>query len=157
MRQVNMDWTWHERLGHQNFGALRTMSLSGMVQGLPAIGHVDQLCDVCLAGKEKRALFPQVAKFRATACLEIIHADLCGPISPATPGGKRYFLVMVDDYSRYMWLVLLSTKDEAEAAIRRVKAATEVQSGCMLRTLRTNRGGEFTSRPFDEFCTDNGV
>ena len=110
-----------------------------------------------LGREAERAPFPQVAKFRATARLELIHADLCGPISPATPGGKRYFLLMVDDYSRYMWLVLLSTKDEAEAAIRRVKAAVEVQSGCVLRTLRTDRGGEFTSRSFDEFCADNGV
>jgi hypothetical protein len=156
-RQDDADWTWHEHLGHQSFGALRTMSRSGMVQGLPAIGHVDQLCDACLAGKQKRAPFPQVAKFRATARLELIHADLCGPISPATPGGKRYFLLMVDDYSRYMWLVLLSTKDEADAAIRRIKAAAEVQSGCVLCTLRTDRGGEFTSRSFDEFCADNGV
>jgi transposase InsO family protein len=98
-----------------------------------------------------------VAKFRATERLELIHADLCGPITPATPGGKRYFLLMVDDLSRYMWLVLLSTKDEAEAAIRRIKAAAEVQSGCTLRTLRTDRGGEFTSRSFEEFCADTGV
>jgi transposase InsO family protein len=98
-----------------------------------------------------------VAKFRATERLELIHADLCGPITPATPGGKRYFLLMVDDFSRYMWLVLLSTKDEAEAAIRRIKAAAEVQSGCTLRTLRTDRGGEFTSRSFEEFCADRGV
>jgi transposase InsO family protein len=59
--------------------------------------------------------------------------------------------------SRYMWLVLLSTKDEADAAICRVKAAAELQSGCKLRTLHTDRGGEFTSRSFEEFCTNNGV
>jgi hypothetical protein len=60
-----------------------------MVRGLPAIEHVDQLCDACLAGKQKRASFPQVAKFRVTARIELIHADLCGPVSPAMPGGKR--------------------------------------------------------------------
>jgi transposase InsO family protein len=157
LRSGDSSWTWHERLGHQNFGALRAMSRNDMVRGLPEIGHTDQLCDACLAGKQRRAPFPQVAKFRATERLELIHADLCGPITPATPGGKRYFLLMVDDFSRYMWLVLLSTKDEAEAAIRRIKAAAEVQSGCTLRTLRTDRGGEFTSRSFEEFCADRGV
>ena len=133
------------------------MSRTGMVRGLPEIGHADQLCDACLAGKQRRAPFPQAAKYRATKQLELVHADLCGPITPATPGGKHYFLLMVDDYSRYMWLVLLSTKDEAEAAIQRVKAAVEVQSGCVLRTLRTDRGGEFTSKTFEEFCADHGV
>lgn len=157
VRRGDDAWTWHERLGHQNFGALRTMSRTGMVRGLPEIGHADQLCDAWLAGKQRRAPFPQVAKFRATERLELVHADLCGPITPATPGGKRYFLLMVDDVSRFTWLVLLSTKDEAEAAIRRIKAATELQSGCQLRSLRTDRGGEFTSRSFEEFCADNGV
>jgi transposase InsO family protein len=52
---------------------------------------------------------------------------------------------------------LLTTKDEAEVAIRRVKAGAEVQSGCTLRTLRTDRGGEFTSCSFKDFCADNGV
>jgi hypothetical protein len=119
-------WTWHERLVHLNFGALRTMSRTGMVRGLPDIGHTDQLCDACLAGKQRRTPFPQAAKFRVTERLELVHMDLCGPISPAMPGGKCYFLLMVDDMSRYMWLVLLSTKDEADAAIRRVKAAAKL-------------------------------
>jgi transposase InsO family protein len=90
-------------------------------------------------------------------CLELVHADLYGPISPPMPGGKRYFLLMVDDFSRFMWLVLLTTKDEAEMAIHRVKAGAEVQSGCMLRMLRTNHGREFMSHSFEDFCTDNGV
>jgi transposase InsO family protein len=150
-------WLWHECLGHQNFGALCTMSRTDMVRGLPEIGHADQLCDACLAGKQRRAPFPQATKFHATERLELVHADLCGPITPATPGGKRYFLLMVDDMSRYMWLVLLSTKDEADAAIRRVKVAAELQSGRKLHTLRTDRGDEFTSRLFEDFCADNGM
>jgi transposase InsO family protein len=56
-----------------------------------------------------------------------------------------------------MWLALLTIKDEAEMAIGRIKAAVEVQSDCVLRTLRTDRGGEFNSRSFEDFCADNGV
>ena len=51
--------------------------------------------------------------YRAAKVLELVHADLCGPISPPTPAGKRYFLLMVDDKSRYMWLPLVTAKDEA--------------------------------------------
>jgi transposase InsO family protein len=133
------------------------MSRQELVRGMPHIDHADQICDACLAGKQRLASFPQVAKFRATERLELVHADLCGPITPPTPGGKRYFLLMVDDFSRFMWLVLLTTKDKAEAALPRVKASAEVQSGCTLLTLRTDRGGEFTSRSFEEFCANNGV
>jgi transposase InsO family protein len=157
VRSTDAAWVWHERLAHQNFGALRTMLRQELVRGMPHIDHADHICDACLAGKQRRASFPQVAKFRATERLELVHADLCGPITPPTPGGKRYFLLMVDDFSRFMWLMLPTTKDEAEVAIHRVKAGAEVQSGCTLRTLRTDRGGEFTSRSFEEFCANNGV
>lgn len=60
--------------------------------------------------------------FHATDKRKLIHADLRGAIMPLIPGGKHYFLLMLDDFSRYIWLVFLSTKDEAEVAIRRVKA-----------------------------------
>jgi hypothetical protein len=51
-------WRWHARYGHLNLDALRRLSSRGMVHGLPAIEHVDQLCDSCLAGKQRRAPFP---------------------------------------------------------------------------------------------------
>jgi hypothetical protein len=81
-------WRWHARFGHLHFDAMRRMAREGMVHGLPTVEHVEQLCDACLVGKQRRAPFPQKAKYRATDALELVHADLCGPITPATPGGK---------------------------------------------------------------------
>jgi len=66
--------------------------------------------------------FPQQAQYRAQAPLDLVHGDLCGPVTPATPGGHRYFLLMVDDATRFMWAVLLPTKDAAADAVKRVKA-----------------------------------
>jgi hypothetical protein len=106
-------WHWHARYGHLNFHALRKLADSVMVSGLPQIDHVDQVCDGFLTGKQKRATFPMVAKYRATERLELVHGDLCGPVTLATPGEKRYFFLLVDDVSCYMWLVLLAMKDEA--------------------------------------------
>ena len=88
-----------------------------MVHGLPQIVHASQLCDTCLTGKQRRALFPQAMSYRASKKLELIHADLCGPIILGTPGGKRYFLLMVDDLSRFTWLALLASKDELESRV----------------------------------------
>jgi hypothetical protein len=56
-------WRWHERLGHQSFGSLQTMAQTGMVCGLPSIGHVEQVCEACVVGKQQRAAFPQAAKY----------------------------------------------------------------------------------------------
>jgi transposase InsO family protein len=128
-----------------------------MVKGLPHIDHVDQVCDSCLTGKQRRATFPIVAKFRAEDKLELVHGDLYGPVTPATPGGKRYFFLFVDDMSRYMWLVLLATKDEALAAFTAFQARAEAEAGRKIGTLRIDRGGEFTARSFADHCTKQGV
>jgi len=128
-----------------------------MVRGLPLVEHVNQLCDACLAGKQRRASFAQQAHYRAKERLELVHGDLCGPITLAMPSGKRYFLLLVDDLTRYMWLALLATKDEAATAIIRLQKGVEAESSCKLRTLRTDRGGEFTSGSFTAYCAELGV
>ncbi|XP_039851483.1 uncharacterized protein LOC120709931 [Panicum virgatum] len=66
---------------------------------------------------------------RAVDVLDLVHGDICGPITPMTLSGNRYFLLLVNDMSRYMWLCLLASKDQAPAAIRRFKAVAEVESG----------------------------
>ena len=63
----------------------------------------------------------------------------------------------MDDCSRYMWLQLLTSKDEAAAAIKKFKMRAEAESGKKLRVLRTDRGGEFTSVEFAAYCVDQGV
>ena len=75
-----------------------------MVRGMPHIKHAGELCDSCLVGKQRRLPFPKVAKYHVKDALELVYGDLCGPIMPATNGGRRYFLLLVDDCSRYMWL-----------------------------------------------------
>ena len=74
------------------------------------------------AAVQHRVLFPQVSKYRAERGLELVHSDLCGPIKPATAGSNRYFLVMVGDHSRFMWIEVLKSKDEAFKRFKRVKA-----------------------------------
>jgi hypothetical protein len=75
-----------------------------MVRGLPEFTQVERVCDSCLVSKQHRAPFLAQAKRRAKSVLELIHGDLCGPITPATPSGNKYFLLLVDDMSRYMWM-----------------------------------------------------
>jgi transposase InsO family protein len=118
---------------------------------------MEQFCDVCVLTKQRRLPFPQQSSFRAKERLKLVHGDLCGPATPATPGGRRYFLQFVDDISRYMWVVVLGSKGEAADAIRRVQAAAEAECGRELRVLRTDNGGEFTMAEFASYCADEGV
>ncbi|XP_066384710.1 uncharacterized protein [Miscanthus floridulus] len=131
--------------------------LEKMVRGLPHIEHGGELCESYRAEKQRRLSFPKVAKYRSKDALELIHGDLFEQIMPATNGGRQYFLLLMDDCSRYMWLQLLTSKDKAVAVIKKFKMHTEVESGKKLHVLRTDRSSEFTSVEFAAYCMDQGV
>ncbi|GJU74747.1 zinc finger, CCHC-type containing protein [Tanacetum coccineum] len=150
-------WLWHARLGHLNFESLKTMNQKDLVHGVPAIKHTTQICDVCLVGKQSRAPFPKKAKGRSTSPLDLIYGDLCGPITPPTPSGKRYIFLLVDDYSRYMWVYFLSTKDQAFDTFKEFKKTIENELRTTLKMFRTDRGGEFNSNEFTQYCKENGI
>ena len=108
------------------------------------INHVEQLCDTYITTKQRRRPFPRQAMYHAHEQLELVLSDLCGPVTPVTPGGRRYFLLLVDDAFLFTWAVLLLSKGAAMGAIKQVQAAAE-ESGHKLRVLRTDNGWEFTA------------
>jgi transposase InsO family protein len=86
-----------------------------------------------------------------------VHGDLCGLVAPATPRGRCYFLLLIDDLSRYLWVMVLSSKGEATDAIKRAQATADAECGRKLRVLRTNNSGEFTAVEFTSYCMDESV
>ena len=151
-RHMEESWLWHARYGHLSFDALGR--LENMVTGLPHIEHVGELCDSCLVEKQRRLPFPKMAKYRVVEALELVHGDLCGPITPATSDWRKYFILLVDDYSRFMWLQLLTSKTKAAEVVKKFKARAEAEIGKKLRVLRTDRGDKFTSVEFAMYCAD---
>jgi hypothetical protein len=71
-----------------------------------------------------------------------VHGDLCGPVTPATPVGRRYFLLLIDDLSCYMWVVVLGSKGETADAIRHAQAVAEAECSRKLRVLRIDNDGD---------------
>jgi hypothetical protein len=112
---------------------------------------------VRIAAKQKRKSFPKAAKYQAQEELELVHGDLCGPITPHTPAGNAYFLLLVDDMSWYKWLTLLRSKADAPAAIMTFQARMERETDKKLKVLRTDNGGDFTSVTFGEYCAGEGI
>jgi transposase InsO family protein len=76
---------------------------------------------------------------------------------PTTLDGKKMFLLLVDDFSRFMWIMLLPSKDGAPEAIKRVRIEAETATGKKINCLHTDRGSEFSSNNFTEYCTKTGV
>ncbi|GJR72057.1 retrovirus-related pol polyprotein from transposon TNT 1-94 [Tanacetum coccineum] len=112
-------WLWHQRLSYLNFDTINDLDRNDLVTGLPKFKyHKEHLCPSCEQGKSKRASHPPKPVPNSKQMLHLLHMDLCGPIRIASINGKRYVLVIVDDYSRYTWVVFLRSKDEATKAIK---------------------------------------
>jgi len=148
---------WHYRYPHLIFKGLSTLAKKEMVKGLPIIEEIDDKCSDCAIGKQHRNATPKMESWRATKKLELIDSDICGPINPTSNAGSRYFITFIDDYSRKTWIYLLQDKSSAFDIFRRFKALVEKESNCQIQCLRTDRGGEFTSASFNDFCSINGI
>jgi hypothetical protein len=135
---------------------MRLLKEKNMVKGLPNIDKIDKVCEGCIYGKMHRLPFPKFA-WRAKAPLELVHSDIFGPTRTPSLGGKRYFLLFVDDYTRMMWLYILDKKSEAFSVFLKFQALVERQSGRQIKTLRTDRGGEFIYTPFMDYCKEKGI
>ncbi|MCO5613004.1 hypothetical protein L7F22_067277 [Adiantum nelumboides] len=127
-----------------------------MVVDLPAIMDLPDVCEACMMGKQHRQPFPQEAS-RAKAPLELVHTDLCGKMNTTALGGSSYFMTLIDDYSRRTWVYFLKGKDEAFAKFKEWHVLVEKESGNKLKKLRSDRGGEFTSSEFADYCKQHGI
>ncbi|GKC33341.1 retrovirus-related pol polyprotein from transposon TNT 1-94 [Tanacetum coccineum] len=107
-------WIWHRRLSHLNFGAINHLSRHGLVRGLPKLKfEKDHLCFACAMGKSKKKPHKPKSEYTNQEKLYLLHMDLCGPMRVASVNGKKYILVIVDDYCRFTWVKCLRSKDEA--------------------------------------------
>ncbi|GKD43000.1 retrovirus-related pol polyprotein from transposon TNT 1-94, partial [Tanacetum coccineum] len=148
---------WHRRYGHLSWNSLNVLQRKNMVKGLPSFTLSQKVCEDCLVGKQHRSPFPSKSTWRASSILQLVHADLCGPITPISNSKKRYVITFTDDFSRKTWIYFLAEKSEAFATFKFYKVKVEKETGAFVRALRTDRGGEFTSLEFKSFCNENGI
>ncbi|KAK4258396.1 hypothetical protein QN277_007851 [Acacia crassicarpa] len=150
-------WLWHLRFGHLGFTGLKLLSKAKMVTGLPTINPPDQLCEACMRGKQHRIKFEVGKSWRAKRPLQLVHSDIAGPLDIPSLGGNKYYITFIDDFSRKAWVYILKEKSEALDKFKEFKAMAEKQSGQYLKVLRTDRGGEYTSKLFEAFCREHGI
>ena len=106
-------WIWHRRLGHASLRKISQLSKLNLVRGLPRLKYSSEaLCEACQKGKFTKKPFKAKNVVSTTRPLELLHIDLFGPVKTESIGGKKYGLVIVDDYSRWTWVKFLRHKDE---------------------------------------------
>ncbi|GJR04657.1 retrovirus-related pol polyprotein from transposon TNT 1-94 [Tanacetum coccineum] len=137
-------WLWHRRLSHLNFEAINHLARHGLVRGLPKLKfEKDHLCSACALGKSTKKPHKPKSEDTNQEKLYLLHMDLCGPMRVASVNGKKYILVIVNDYSRFTWVKCLRSKDEAPAFIINFLKMIQVQLKETIRRIRTDNGTEF--------------
>ncbi|CAI7874242.1 unnamed protein product, partial [Closterium sp. NIES-53] len=158
---------WHHRLGHPSLPRLRGMASRVLVSGLPRSlpplpPGPAPTCVPCVEGRQRAA--PHSSKFPLTeAPLQTLHMDVWGPARVRGQGHERYFLLVVDDYSRYTTVFPLRSKgDVTEVLIDWIRAARlrlreSFGSEFPVVRLHSDRGGEFSSARLGAFCRAQGI
>ena len=95
--------------------------------------------------------------YRAKEQLELVHSDLCGPMTIQARGGFEYFITFIDDYSRYGCIYLSCRKSEAFEKFKEYRVETEKRLNKCLKTLRSNRGGEYLLGEFKDYLSEQGI
>ncbi|KAL8121976.1 hypothetical protein AgCh_018634 [Apium graveolens] len=128
-----------------------------MVKGFPNNKRQEQICEYYIFGKHHRDHFPSGEARRANQLLELVYSDLYGPMRVPSLGGNRYFLTFNDDFSRKLWIYFVKEKSEVFSVFKSFKALVEKQSGCQLKAIRSDRGGEYIAKEFGQYLEQNGI
>ncbi|KAD5318172.1 hypothetical protein E3N88_18118 [Mikania micrantha] len=149
---------WHRRLGHVNLKNMNQLVKHGLVRGLPMKDFsCDENCTACLKRKQHKVSFPPIGDTKSTACLQMLHMDLFGPVKVMSMAKKKYCLVVVDDYSRFVWTFFLHSKDEVAKSIIHFVLYVEKQYSLPVKCVRSDNGTEFRNHILDEFYLSKGI
>ncbi|CAA7047040.1 unnamed protein product [Microthlaspi erraticum] len=146
---------WHSRLGHLSINNMKTLSGKGLIEKKDIKDLA--FCEHCVMGKSKKLSF-NVGKHITEDILSYVHADLWGsPNVTPSLSGKQYFLSIIDDKTRKVWLMFLRTKDETFENFCEWKVLVENQVNKKVKVLRTDNGLEFCNSRFNDYCKKFGI
>jgi transposase InsO family protein len=146
---------WHQRLGHLEKDNLKR--LAKMSTGMTMVDDDNTvLCDACVLGK-LHAKGAQTPAQRATERAERLHVDLGGPITPMTTMHEAYYLVVIDDLTRYTWICVMRRKSDTLSELRKLVTWIETQVGIQVKSIRSDNGGEFGSKECIKFYPELGI
>ena len=149
---------WHQQLGHLNRQQLNTLVDRKLASGVK-LSTISQLsfCEGCVEGKMQRRPFKSVTHQQSKRRLELIHSDVCGSLQVESIGGSRYFVTFIDDYSRCAAVYFIKTKTEVLEKFKIFEAMVTKQCDEPILKLRTDNGGEYMSKEFQDYLAAKGI
>ncbi|GJS94052.1 putative ribonuclease H-like domain-containing protein [Tanacetum coccineum] len=149
---------WHRRLGHLNFKTMNKLVKGNLVRGLPSkLFKNDQTCVACQKGKQHKASCKTKIENSISLPLHLLHMDLFGPTFVKILMKKMYCLVVTDDYSRFIWVFFLATKDETSGILKSFITGIENLVDHKVKVIRCDNGTEFKNREMNQFCEMKGI
>ncbi|KAJ9535269.1 LOW QUALITY PROTEIN: hypothetical protein OSB04_un001633 [Centaurea solstitialis] len=148
----------HRRLSHLNYATINQLAKAGLVTGLPSLKFTkEQLCSACEMGKIKKSSHKLKVEHNTFKPLQLLHMDLRGPMRVQSINGRKYVLVIVDDFSRYTWVNFLRSKDGASDIIISFIRSVQVRLQLPVQVIRTDNGTEIKNRKLDSFLDSVGI
>ena len=156
-REISIN-EFHRRMGHVNHEDLRRMVEKGMVTGIELdMSSKADFCETCVKSKATRKPFPKETKTEYKSYGDKVVSDVWGPAPVKSLGGKHYYLLFKDLFSHEERIYFLNQKSEVFDHYKRYEAWVKVQRKGRIAILGTDRGGEFTSKEFNEYLENSGT
>ena len=160
LAKASEGWLWHRRLGHAGMRNLHTLAKKKHVIGIENVKFLkDHLCGACEAGKMTKAKHPAKTIMTTTRPFELLHMDLFGPnhYSAVTNDASLYGFVIVDDYSRYTWVHIVTYKHEVQEVFKRFSSRASTNFGVKIKHIRSDNGTEFKNSGLDDYLDELGI
>lgn len=148
---------WHKRFGHLSMPNVHKIQQKQMATGIQdKISDKLSFCESCVLGKQTRGPFVGT-RTKTKRPLQRIHSDVCGPITPESYDGYKYFVSFIDDYTHMVVIYRLRAKSEVLEKFKQYEAMVTALFNMKIANLRTDGGGEYTSDEFKKFLRQRGI
>ena len=146
---------WHNRMGHISEKGLKVLVKNDK---FPKMNWDEmETCEDCILGKQRRVSFSKSPPQIKQAKLELVHSDVWGPAPVDSISGSKYYVTFIDDSTRKVWVYFLKNKSDVFSIFKKWKAEVETRTGCKLKCLKSDNGGEYDSTEFKKFCEEHGI
>jgi transposase InsO family protein len=151
-------WLWHQKLGHLHLRGIKKAISTGAIRDLPKLNIEEgRICGECQIGKQTRMSHQKLEHQVTTRPLELLHIDLMGPMQVESMGGRRYALVVVDDFSRFTWIDFIREKSDSFDVLKLLCLQLQREKNLSIVRIRSDHGREFENAKLSDFCESEGI
>ncbi|KAA0036855.1 gag-pol polyprotein [Cucumis melo var. makuwa] len=158
LTKIDQTWLWHRKLGHISLRSLDKVIRNEAVVGIPSLDINGKFfCGNCQVGKQTKTSHRRLKECYTISVLELLHLNLMGPMQTESLGGKKYVLVVVDDYSKFTWVRFLKEKFDTVKLCISLCLNLQREKGQKIIRIRSDHGKEFDNEDLNNLCQTEGI